>query len=66
MQSRFGKRRATAGRGSSFDRGKTVTEPFTLIRLGKLRAKSRFPKLLKILKVELTRKTGTLRVNQAL
>jgi hypothetical protein len=45
MHSRTAKRQAPASRGSSFDRGKTVTEPFTLIGLGKASSEKQIPQV---------------------
>ena len=44
---------ASEANGLPVDRGKTVTKPFALSGLGLLLSESRFPKLLKILKVEM-------------
>ena len=45
MHSRIAKRQATAGRGSSLDRGKIVTEPFTLIGPGRALTEKQIPQV---------------------
>jgi len=68
--SRIAKGHATGHQGSGLDRGKTVTEPFTLIVLGNASSEKQIPQVVENLesgdKSKEALETGTLRVKQAL